>query len=76
VVANPLRSEAAAFHWVLGTAAVLSLLVAASWIATWLGIVAAVILAGLAAWWFLAALRRRPQPPPPERADVEDTPER
>lgn len=73
---NPLRSEAAAFHWVLGTLVVAALVVAASWISTWLGlaVVAALVVAG--GWWLLAALRRhRRRPLTQERARVEDTPD-
>ena len=73
-MANPLRSEAAAFHWVLGTVVVAALVVGASWLATWLGLVVVVLLAGVAVAWFRTSRRRRPPVPPEERADVEDTP--
>jgi Flp pilus assembly protein TadB len=73
-VANPLRSEAAAFHWVLGTVVVAALVVGASWLAPWLGLVVVVLLAGVAVARFRISRRRRPPVPPQERADVEDTP--
>jgi hypothetical protein len=72
---NPLRSEAAAFRWVLGTLVVAAVIVVASWISIWLGIVVTAVLAVLGCWRLVAALRRRPNAPPPERAQVEDTPE-
>ncbi len=76
MAANPLRSEAAAFHWVLGTLVVAAVIVAASWISTWLGLVVTLALAAFAVWWLLAGLRRRQkQPRPQERAQVEDTPD-
>jgi membrane protein implicated in regulation of membrane protease activity len=77
VAANPLRSEAAAFHWVLGTLVVAAVIVAASWISSWLGVVVTLALAGLAAWRLLAGLRRRQKQPrgTQERANVEDTPD-
>jgi Flp pilus assembly protein TadB len=73
---NPLRSEAAAFHWVLGTLVVAAVIVAASWISTWLGLAVTAVLAAVGAWWLLAALRRRQQRPvAQERAKVDDTPD-
>jgi Flp pilus assembly protein TadB len=75
VTGNPLRSEAAAFQWVLGTVVVLALVVAASWISTWLGLAVVVLLAALAAWHVATRRRHRPPQPPEERAAVEDTPE-
>jgi predicted phage tail protein len=76
MAANPLRSEAAAFHWVLGTLVVAAVIVAASWISTGLGVAVTAVLAALGAWRLLVALRRRPkQAPPAERAKVEDTPD-
>lgn len=71
---NPLRSEAAAFRWVLGTVVVLALVVVASWVSTWLGLAVVVLLAALAAWRVATRRRRRPPQPPEERAAVEDTP--
>jgi Flp pilus assembly protein TadB len=75
VTGNPLRSEAAAFQWVLGTVVVLALVVAASWISTWLGLAVVVLLAALAAWHVATRRRHRPPQPPEERAAVDDTPE-
>lgn len=73
---NPLRSEAAAFHWVLGTLVVAAVVVVASWISAWLGLVVVATLAAAGVWWLLAALRRhRRRPVEQERARVEDTPE-
>lgn len=73
---NPLRSEAVAFHWVLGTFAVCALIVAASWLSTWLGVAVTLLLAALAAWRLLVALRRpSPRSDDGERAQVDDTPE-
>jgi len=75
VTGNPLRSEAAAFQWVLGTVVVLALVVAASWISTWLGLAVVVLLAALATWRVATRRRHGPPQPPEERAAVEDTPE-
>jgi len=75
VTGNPLRDEATAFHWVLGAVVVLAVIVAASWISTWLGIAVVVLLAVVAAWWLMSSRRNRPKPPPAESASVEDTPE-
>ncbi len=71
---NPLRDETTAFHWVLASVVVLALVVAASWVSTWLGLAVVVLLVALAAWRLLLARRRASEPPPPQRADVEDTP--
>lgn len=74
-MANPLRSEAAAFHWVLGTIAVAALVVAASWlIGPWAGLAVVVLLAAAGCWLLVSSARRRRPPAPPGRADVEDTP--
>lgn len=72
---NPLRSEDAAFRWVLGTLLAAAVIVAASWVAAWLGVAAAVLLVATAVWRLVRARRRRPVPPPAGRASVEDTPE-
>ena len=72
---NPLRSEEAAFQWVLGTLAVAALVVAASWLDARLGLAVFAILAGVGAWRLLGALRtRRPGSPDEGPADVSDTP--
>ncbi len=45
---NPLRDEAAAFNWVLGVLVATALVVAAAWIATWLGVVVFVVIVAAA----------------------------
>ena len=70
---NPLRNEATAFRFVLGTIAYLTPIVLASWIATWLGVIVFVVLTAAAVW----LLRGGAKTPPPaqriQRAAVEDT---
>ncbi len=70
---NPLKDEDAAFRFVLGTIVYLALIVLASWLATWLGVVVFVVLT-LGA---IAMLRGGAKPVPPthhvDRASVEDT---
>ena len=60
---NPLRSEAEAYRFLLLTLGYFALIVAASFIATWLGVVVFVLLtlAAVYAWW------RPGQPEPPAR---------
>jgi len=74
-VANPLRSEAAAFRWVLGTIVVAALVVAAAWLSTWAGIAVFLLLVAVGCWRLMSSARRRPPALPPVRADVEDTPD-
>ncbi len=70
---NPLKNEATAFRFVLGTIAYLTPIVIASWIATWLGVIVFVVLTAVVVW----LLRGGTKPPPTaqrvQRADVEDT---
>jgi hypothetical protein len=71
---NPLKSEETAFRFVLGTIVYLALIVLASWVATWLGLVVFVALTAAAVVW-LRDGAKRPAPPPAARAAVEDTPD-
>ncbi len=70
---NPLESEEAAFRFVLGALVYFAAIVAAAWIATWLGVIVFVVMSVLA----FVALRRGTASVPPvvstERAAVEDT---
>ena len=70
---NPLRDEATAFRLVLGTIGYLALIIVASWIATWLGVVVFAVLTVAVVW----LLRGGATTPPPtqhvERSAVEDT---
>ena len=70
---NPLKNEENAFRFVLGTIVYLALIVLASWLATWLGVVVFVVLTVVA----LARLRGGTKPPAPtqhvDHAAVEDT---
>jgi GABA permease len=70
---NPLRSEETAFRFVLGTIVYLALIVLASWLATWLGVIVFVVLTVVA----IALLRGGVKPVPRtlhvDRAAVEDT---
>jgi hypothetical protein len=60
-VINPLRSEAEAFRFVIGSVVYFALVGAATLIAGWLGLVVFIVLsAGLIGWWFRA---RRQEPP-------------
>ena len=70
---NPLENEETAFRFVLGTIVFFSLIVLASWLATWFGVVVFVALT-IAAVAFLRG-GARPVPPPHHvaRASVEDT---
>ena len=71
---NPLKNEETAFRFVLGTIAYFALIVLASWIATWLGVVVFVVAHGR---WpsrsCAAAGSRRPPTQHVDRAAVEDT---
>jgi GABA permease len=70
---NPLKNEETAFRFVLGTGVYLALIVLASWLATWLGVVVFVVLTVGA----VALLRGGVKPPlrtqHVDRASVEDT---
>jgi GABA permease len=70
---NPLKNEETAFRFVLGTIVYLALIVLASWLATWLGLVVFVALTVVA----VVLLRGGAKPPPltqhVDRASVEDT---
>ena len=70
---NPLKNEDNAFRFVLGTIVYLALIVLASWLATWLGVLVFVALTVLA----LAMLRGGVKPLPAtqhvSRAAIEDT---
>jgi GABA permease len=70
---NPLKNEDTAFRFVLGTIVYLALIVLASWLATWLGVVVFVALTVVA----VAMLRGGAKPPPAthhvSRSEVEDT---
>jgi GABA permease len=70
---NPLKNEETAFRFVLGTIVYLGLIVLASWLATWLGVVAFVVLTVAA----VVLLRGGAKPPPlmqhVDHASVEDT---
>jgi hypothetical protein len=69
---NPLKDEDAAFRFLLGTIVYFAVIVLASWLATWLGLVAFGALSAGA----VALLRSGKRPPEadPGRADVADTP--
>jgi hypothetical protein len=70
---NPLENEETAFRFVLGTIVFFSLIVLASWLATWLGVVVFVVLT-IAAVAFLRGGARPVHPPHHvARASVEDT---
>jgi hypothetical protein len=74
-VRNPLRSEDAAFRFVLWTIAYFVPIVVAAWIATWLGavvFVAETVVVGAIVWTSVRS--SRPTAEGPERAQVEDTP--
>jgi hypothetical protein len=73
---NPLRDESAALRVVLLVLVGLLLVVAASWLSTWLGL--AVLAAELVVLVraLVRARRSRPPAPPSGRAHVDDTPPR
>jgi GABA permease len=70
---NPLKDEETAFRFVLGTIVYLALIVFASWLATWFGVVVFVVISVVA----VALLRGGTKPLPVtqhvDRAPVEDT---
>ena len=70
---NPLRNEATAFRFVLGTIAYLTPIVLASWIATWLGVIVFVVLTAAAVWLLRGGAKTPPDPQHIQRAAVEDT---
>jgi hypothetical protein len=63
---SPFRSEAAAFRLLLVTVGAFALIVAASWVAPWLGLVTFLLLTAAAAWLYL---RQRPPTTPPQRIE-------
>ena len=71
---SPLESEEAAFRFVLGALVYFAPIVVAAWIATWLGVIAFIVMSVIA----FVVLRRGTASEPPvvstERAAVEDTP--
>jgi len=60
---SPFRSEAAAFRLLLVTIAAFALIVVASWIAPWLGLLTVLVLTAGAVWLYL---RQRPPATPPQ----------
>ena len=60
---SPFRSEAAAFRLLLVTIGAFALIVAASWVAPWLGLLTFVALTAGAVWLYL---RQRPPATPPQ----------
>jgi GABA permease len=71
---NPLKDEETAFRVVLGTIAYLGLIVLASWLATWLGVVTFVVLTVIAVWILRGGKRTERSPQHHvERAAVDDT---
>ena len=63
---SPFRSEAAAFRLLLVTIGAFALIVAASWIAPWLGLLTFLVLTAGAVWLYL---RQRPPATPPQAID-------
>ena len=61
---SPFRSEAAAFRFLLLTICAFALIVLASWLNPWLGLLVFLALSGLAVWLYW---RGRTEPLPPER---------
>ena len=61
---SPFRSEAAAFRFLLFTIGGFALIVAASWLDPWLGLLVFLALSGAATWLYYS---RRAEPLPPER---------
>jgi hypothetical protein len=71
---SPFRSEAAAFRFLLLTIGAFALIVAASWVNPWLGLVVFLGLSGAAFWIYWR--QRGPAPPPERLAHVGDPDER
>jgi GABA permease len=76
-VRNPIRSEAAAFRFVLLTIGYFALIVIGSVINVWVGVVVFIVLTAGALWWTLmrrtdaeAPVRQAPAPHPPEQHRV------
>jgi hypothetical protein len=65
-VESPFRSEAAAFRFLLISIGAFALIVVASWIDPWLGLLVFVLLVAGAVWVYL---RARSPSPPPERIE-------
>ena len=63
---SPFRSEAAAFRFLLISIGAFALIVGASWIAPWLGLLVFLVLASGAAWIYL---RQRGPTPPREQVE-------
>ncbi len=70
---NPLKNEENAFQFVLGTIVYLAVIVLASWIATWLGVVVFVALTAAVIALLRGGTKSPPDPQHVERAAVEDT---
>ena len=70
---NPLANEEAAFRFLLGTIVYLAPIVLASWIATWLGVVAFVVMSGVAVFYIRQDKPPQAAPSVGDRAAVEDT---
>jgi GABA permease len=67
-VESPFRSEAAAFRFLLISIGAFALIVGASWIAPWLGLLVFLVLVSGAVWIYLR--QRGPSPPPEQIARV------
>jgi membrane protein implicated in regulation of membrane protease activity len=63
---SPFRSEAAAFRFLLITIGAFALIVGASWIAPWLGLVVFLLLSAAAVWIYI---RQRGPAPPREQVE-------
>jgi len=63
---NPLRSEAAAFRFLLGAVVYFALIAVAGVINSWLGLAVFIFLTAAVAWWWLR--NRTPPPPRPQTA--------
>ena len=63
---SPFRSEAAAFRLLLVTIGAFALIVVASWVAPWLGLLTTLVLTAAAVWLYL---RQRPPATPPQAID-------
>ena len=70
---NPFRDEAAAFRLVLLTIGYLGLIVVASWISTWLGVIVLVVLTALAVWALRGGMKEPARKQHLDRAAVENT---
>ena len=70
---NPLKDEETAFRLVLGTIVYLALIVLASWLATWLGVVVFIILSLAAVALLRGGVKPASQTHHVDRSQVEDT---